>query len=121
MEMKYTPDDEWVTVDGTVATVGITNRAQEQLGELVFIELPKTGQQVSKGQAAGAVESVKAAYDILSPLTGEVTTVNDEIVKNPALVNSDPYNAGWFFKVLIHDATELDNLISEEEYQKRPA
>ncbi|MDP9053682.1 MAG: glycine cleavage system protein GcvH [Acidobacteriota bacterium] len=119
METKYTPDEEWLTVDGEIATVGITNQAQKELGDLVFVELPKVGQQVTKGQAAAAVESVKAAFDVYSPLTGEVIEVNPLVVANPGLVNTDPMNAGWFFRVRIHDMTELSGLMSKAEYEER--
>jgi len=117
-EKKYTKDHEWLSVDGEIATVGITDYAQEQLGDLVFVELPKVGQKVKKGGEAATVESVKAASDVYSPLTGEVTEVNKAIVDDPALVNSDPLGAAWFFKLKIEQTGELSDLMDDTEYQK---
>ena len=117
-EKKYTKDHEWLSIDGEIATVGITDYAQEQLGDLVFVELPKVGQKVKKGGEAATVESVKAASDVYSPLTGEVTEVNKTIVDNPALVNSDPLGGAWFFKMKVEQAGELSGLMDETEYQK---
>ncbi len=117
-EKQYTKDHEWLSVDGEIATVGITDYAQEQLGDLVFVELPKVGQKVKKGGEAATVESVKAASDVYSPLTGEVTEVNNTIVDDPALVNSDPLGAAWFFKLKFEQAGELSDLMDEAEYQK---
>ena len=99
METKYSKDHEWLTVEGDIATVGITDFAQQELGDLVFVELPKVGAKVTKGGEAATVESVKAASDVFSPLTGEVVEVNKAIVDDPALVNSDPQGAAWFFKI----------------------
>jgi glycine cleavage system H protein len=115
---KYTKDEEWVSIDGDIATVGITNYAQEQLGDLVFVELPKVGQKLKKGGEAATVESVKAASDVYSPLTGEVTEVNATFVSDPALVNSDPLGAAWFFKVRVEHADELADLMDEATYKK---
>jgi glycine cleavage system H protein len=117
-EKKYTKDHEWLSVDGEIATVGITDYAQEQLGDLVFVELPKVGQKVKKGGEAATVESVKAASDVYSPLTGEVTEVNKAIVDDPALVNSDPLGAAWFFKLKLEQTGELSDLMDDTEYQK---
>ena len=117
-EKKYTKDHEWLSVDGEIATVGITDYAQEQLGDLVFVELPKVGQKVKKGGEAATVESVKDASDVYSPLTGEVTEVNKAIVDDPALVNSDPLGAAWFFKLKIEQTGELSDLMDDTEYQK---
>lgn len=117
-EKKYTKDHEWLSVDGDIATVGITDYAQEQLGDLVFVELPKVGQKVKKGGEAATVESVKAASDVYSPLTGEVTEVNKIIVDDPALVNSDPLGAAWFFKLKLEQTGELSDLMDEADYQK---
>ena len=113
METKYSKDHEWLTVEGDIATVGITDFAQQELGDLVFVELPKVGAKVTKGGEAATVESVKAASDVFSPLTGEVVEVNKAIVDDPALVNSDPQGAAWFFKMKIADAAELADLMDE--------
>ena len=117
MNRMFTTDHEWLTVDDDVATVGITDYAQSQLGDVVFVELPHVGRQVAKGDAAGVVESVKAASDVFSPLTGEVVGVNSEIVADPALVNKDPLQAGWFFKIRLADRAELADLLDEAAYQ----
>jgi glycine cleavage system H protein len=117
MNRMFTTDHEWLTVDGDVATVGITDHAQSQLGDVVFVELPQVGRQVAKGDTAGVVESVKAASDVFSPLTGEVVGVNGEIVADPALVNKDPMQAGWFFKIRLVDRAELADLLDEAGYQ----
>src|SRR5437764_8947992 len=97
--LKFTKDHEWLRIDGDTATVGITQYAQEQLGDLVFIELPAVGRQLEQGAAAAVVESVKAASDVYAPITGEVMQVNDSIVSEPAAVNSDPMGKGWLFKM----------------------
>lgn len=113
---KYTKDHEWLSIEGDIATVGITNYAQEQLGDLVFVDLPKVGQKVTKGNEAAVVESVKAASDVYSPLTGEVVQVNPTIVSEPGLVNSDPQGAAWFYKVKMQDAGEIADLMDEGQY-----
>src|SRR5262245_57943003 len=117
MTRMYTSDHEWLTVDGDVATVGITDYAQSQLCDVVFVELPQGGRKVAKGDGAGVVESVKAASDVFSPLTGEVVEVNDEIVADPALVNKDPMAAGWFFKIRLADRSQLAGLLDEAAYK----
>src|SRR5436190_11281401 len=117
MNRLFTMEHEWLTVDGDVATVGITNHAQSQLGDVVFVELPQVGRQVAKGDTAGVVESVKAASDVFSPLTGEVVEVNNEIVADPALVNKDPMQAGWFFKIRLADRAQLAELLDEAAYK----
>jgi glycine cleavage system H protein len=117
-EMKYTTDEAWLRIDGDTATVGITDYAQEQLNELVFIKLPTVGQLVMKGKEAAMVESVKAASDVYSPVTGEVLEVNPAIVSDPGLVNSDPTGAGWFFKVRIEQKGELADLMDESQYRE---
>jgi len=113
---KYTTDHEWLSVEGDTATVGITDYAQEQLGDLVFVDLPKVGQKVVKGKEAAVVESVKAASDVYSPLTGEVVEVNPTIVAEPGLVNTDPQGAAWFYKVKMQDAAEIADLMDEAQY-----
>jgi glycine cleavage system H protein len=117
MTTKFTTDHEWLKIDGDVVTVGITNYAQQQLGDIVFVELPKIGRKVKKAEAAAVVESVKAASDVYAPLTGEIVAVNDALAAEPALVNSDPMKAAWFFKVKMADASELDGLMDETAYQ----
>jgi glycine cleavage system H protein len=116
-ETKYTKDEQWVRIEGETATVGITTYAQEQLSDLVFVQLPKVGQHLTKGKEAATVESVKAASDIYSPVTGEVLEVNPAIVSEPGLVNSDPMGAGWFFKVRIEQTAELADLMDEAQYR----
>jgi glycine cleavage system H protein len=120
MNRMFTSDHEWLTVDGDVATVGITDYAQSQLGDVVFIELPQVGRQVVKGDTAGVVESVKAASDVFSPLTGEIVEVNSEVVADPALVNKDPMQAGWFFKIRLADRAQLAELLDEAAYKALP-
>jgi glycine cleavage system H protein len=115
--LKFTNDHEWIRIDGDVATVGITQYAQEQLGDLVFIELPAAGRELDRGAAAAVVESVKAASDVYSPLSGEITQVNESIVQEPGLVNSDPMGKGWLFKMKIADASEIETLLDEAAYQ----
>jgi glycine cleavage system H protein len=116
MNRLFTKDHEWLTLDGDVATVGITDHAQSQLGDVVFVELPLVGRQVAKGDVVSVVESVKAASDVFSPLTGEVVGVNSEIVADPALVNKDPMQVGWFFKIRLADRAELADLLDEASY-----
>lgn len=116
MSKRYTKDHEWVEVAGDVATIGITEHAQEQLGDVVFVELPAVGKQVSKGGAAAVVESVKAASDVYAPLTGEVVAVNDAIVADPAKVNQEAESGAWFMKVRLADKGELDGLMDKAGY-----
>lgn len=118
MSLYFTREHEWVRVDGDTATVGITDHAQEALGDIVFTEVPATGKQLSKGQEAAVVESVKAASDVYSPVSGEVVEGNQAVVDDPALVNSDPEGDGWFFKVKLSDSGELDGLIDEASYRE---
>ncbi len=114
--LKFTPDHEWLRLDGEVATVGITNFAQDKLGDLVFVELPRVGTKFKKGAAAATVESVKAASDVYAPVSGEVIEVNAKVSNEPGLVNSAPTGEGWLFKLKIADATELDALFDEQAY-----
>jgi len=114
--LKFTPDHEWLRLDGEVATVGITNFAQDKLGDLVFVELPSVGAKLKKGAAAATVESVKAASDVYAPVSGEVIEVNAKVSNEPALVNSAPTGEGWLFKLKIADATELGALLDEAAY-----
>ena len=117
MARYFTEEHEWIDVDGDTATVGITDYAQEQLGDIVFVELPDTGAQVAKGKDAAVVESVKAASDVYAPITGEVTEANQALDEDPALVNSSPEADGWFFKLTIADMGELDGLMDEAAYK----
>ena len=118
MSVKYTEDHEWVSVEGDVATFGITDHAQEQLGELVFIELPQVGSQLTKGGEAAVVESVKAASDVYAPVSGEVVETNDTLEGEPTKVNDDPEKSGWLIKVKLSDASELDAMLDSEAYAK---
>jgi glycine cleavage system H protein len=115
--MKYTADHEWVSVENDSATVGITPFAQEMLGDLVFVQLPKKGAQLQAGAAAAVVESVKAASDVYAPISGEVIEVNEQVVKDPTLVNSDPTAKGWLFKLKIADLSQIDKLLDAAAYQ----
>jgi glycine cleavage system H protein len=117
MRLYFTREHEWVRLDGDTATVGITDHAQEALGDIVFTEVPAAGKQLSKGQEAAVVESVKAASDVYSPVSGEVVEGNQAVVDDPALVNSDPEGQGWFFKVKLSDSGELDGLMDEGSYR----
>ena len=116
MTIKYTLDHEWLKVDGDTATVGITHHAQDALGDVVFVDLPEVGTTLAAKEIAGVVESVKAAADIYMPVTGEVTEVNEALRADPALANSDPLGAGWFFKVKLANPAELDALMDETSY-----
>ena len=119
MTMKYTEDHEWIQLeDHEAAVAGITLHAQEALGDVVFVELPEVGRVYAKGEVAGVVESVKAAADMFMPIAGEVTEVNEELRANPSLANTDPLGNGWFFKILIKDMEEFDQLMDEPDYQK---
>ena len=114
--LKFTEDHEWLRIEGDIATVGITEYAQEQLGDLVFVELPAPGAAPEKGAAAAVVESVKAASDVYAPVSGEITEINQAIVDEPALVNRDPMGKGWFFKVKLGNPSELDELMDQAAY-----
>jgi glycine cleavage system H protein len=116
--LKFTQEHEWVRVEGDVATVGITQHAQEQLGDLVFVELPEAGKPFEKGAPAAVVESVKAASDVYAPISGEVIEANQAIVADPTLVNSDPLGAGWFFKLKVTNPSEVDALMDEAAYKE---
>lgn len=117
----YTSDHEWLAIDGDVATVGITDYAQSQLGDVVFVELPKVGRSLKKAEAAAVVESVKAASDVYAPISGEVLETNDALVAEPALVNSDAQDKAWFFKIRIADRSELGGLMDEAAYKAHTA
>ena len=115
--LKFTQEHEWVRIEGDVATIGITQHAQERLGDLVFVELPEVGKSFEKGAPSAVVESVKAASEVYAPITGEVVEANPAIVTDPSLVNSDPMGAGWFFKLKIANPSELDALMGEAAYK----
>ena len=115
--LKFTSDHEWVLIENDSATVGITQYAQEHLGDLVFVQLPKPGSTLQAGGAAAVVESVKAASEVYSPIDGEVVAVNGDLAGNPALVNSDPMNKGWLFKMKVTDLTQFDKLMDEQAYR----
>lgn len=116
MTVKYSKDHEWVTVENGIATIGITNHAQEQLGDVVFVELPAIGRKVARDDEAAVVESVKAASEVYSPVSGEVVEVNRELEGDPALVNRDAEGAAWFMKVKLSDPAELDGLMDKAAY-----
>ncbi|MES2119094.1 MAG: glycine cleavage system protein GcvH [Pseudomonadota bacterium] len=117
MPTFFTKDHEWISVDGDTATVGISNHAQEALGDIVFAEVPEAGRQVSKGQEAAVVESVKAASDVYAPVSGEVTEGNPAIADDPAIINRDPEGEGWFFRLRLSDPGELEGLMDEAAYR----
>jgi glycine cleavage system H protein len=118
MTVRYTRDHEYVRVEGDTGVVGITDYAQEQLGDVVFVELPEVGKTVAKGSEAAVVESVKAASEIFAPVSGEVVAVNGELENAPGTVNEDPSGKGWFLKLKLKDPAELETLMSEEQYQE---
>jgi len=116
-ELRYAKSHEWVRVADGIATIGITDHAQQELTDIVFVELPEPGRTLRAGEACAVVESVKTASDIYSPVSGEVTEVNQTVVDQPELVNGEPYAGGWFFKVKLSKPAELDSLLSAKEYQ----
>ena len=115
--LKYTEDHEWVQVEGDVATVGITQHAQDALGDVVFVELPEIGNSYAQKDIAGVVESVKAAADVYMPVSGEIVAINEALQADPTLANSDPMGAGWFFKVKLSHPNEITALLDEAAYQ----
>jgi glycine cleavage system H protein len=117
MAKRYTKDHEWIELDGDVATVGISQYAQEQLGDVVYVELPEVGRKVDKGGEAAVVESVKAASEVYAPASGEVVGVNDTLGNTPATVNEDAEGKGWFLKLKVSNPGELDELMSAEQYK----
>ena len=116
-DTRYTKDHEWIRLDGEVATVGITEHAQEQLGDIVYVELPEVGRKVDKGGEAAVVESVKAASDVYAPASGEVVAVNQSLDGAPAAVNEEAEGKGWFFRLKLSNASELDALMTAEQYK----
>jgi glycine cleavage system H protein len=121
MTTLYTEDHEWLAIDGDTVTVGITDFAQSQLGDVVFVELPKVGRALKKAEAAAVVESVKAASDVYAPITGEVVEINSALADEPALVNTDAESKAWFFKLKLADKSELDGLMDAEAYKAHTA
>ncbi|HSM53394.1 MAG TPA: glycine cleavage system protein GcvH [Erythrobacter sp.] len=117
MPRYFTDEHEWIDVDGVTATVGITDYAQGQLGDIVFVELPAVGTNLDQGGDAAVVESVKAASDVYAPISGKVTEANENLEEDPALVNTDPEGDGWFFKMTVGDASELEGLMDEAGYK----
>lgn len=115
-DLRYTKDHEWVRVEGDEATIGITAYAADQLGDIVFVELPDAGRALEQFAAFGVVESVKAVSDLFAPVTGEVTEANPELGRNPELVNSDPYGAGWMLRLRVGDTAQVDELLDAEAY-----
>jgi glycine cleavage system H protein len=115
--LKFTPEHEWLKLDGDLAIVGITAHAAEQLGDLVFVELPEVGAELTRNGNGATVESVKAASDVYCPLDGEVTEINQAIVDDPSIVNSDPQGAGWFFKLKLKNPSDADGLLDEAAYK----
>ena len=118
-DLKYAKSHEWVRVSGDTATVGITDHAQHELTDVVFVELPALGRKMKAGEACAVVESVKTASDIYSPVSGEVSAVNQAVVDNPGLVNSDPYGNGWFFRIKLSQPAEVNSLLSAADYTKQ--
>jgi len=118
MSLYFTKEHEWIRVEGDTATVGISNHAQEALGDIVFAEVPEAGRRLAKGQDAAVVESVKAASDVYAPVSGEVVEGNQAVADDPALINSDPEGDGWFFKIKLNNPGELDGLMDEGAYRE---
>ena len=119
MTLKYTKVHEWIAITGNIATVGITDYAQEQLGDVVFVDLPEIGDSFDAGDDASVIESVKTASDIYAPISGEITAVNEDLESDPALVNTAHLDGGWIFKMTIGDASELDDLLDESQYNQQ--
>ncbi len=116
--LRYSKEHEWVATEDSVATIGVTDFAQDQLGEIVYVELPSVGDKVSKDDPVGVIESVKAVSDIFAPVSGTVTEVNQELAESPEIINEDPYGDGWLIKIRISDGAELDDLMDNDEYQE---
>ena len=116
--LKYTKDHEWISIDGDYAFVGITNFAQKELGDIVFVEIESLEQEIKSGEVFGSVEAVKTVSDLFMPMTGEIIEVNQKIIDNPELVNSDPYGEGWMIKIKILDSNEVENLLDLKSYEE---
>lgn len=117
-DLFYTESHEWIRIDGEIATVGISDFAQQELGDIVFVELPDVGMKVSAGEPCGSIEAVKAVEDLISPVSGKVTERNNDLEDSPDLINKSPYEDGWIMKVRLSNTDELDNLLSAVEYKK---
>lgn len=116
--LKYTREHEWVRIEGDVALTGITDYAQSELSDIVMVEPPKVGTQIKVGEAIGTIEAVKAVSDLFAPLSGEVIEINEKVLKEPAIINRDPYNEGWIYKIKIINPAELNSLLSAEQYKE---
>jgi glycine cleavage system H protein len=116
-ERRYSQEHEWILVEGEIGTVGVTEYAASELGDVVFVELPEVGGEVNLGEAVGTIESVKAVADLFTPLSGEIVEVNEAVVDTPELVNTDPLDAGWLMKIRLADSAELDQLLDASEYE----
>jgi glycine cleavage system H protein len=116
--LKYTKDHEWVKIEGDIAIEGITDYAQSELSDIVMVEPPKIGRKVKAGEAVGTIEAVKAVSDLYAAMSGEVVAVNDAVVKDPALINKDPYNQGWLYKIKVDNAKDVENLLTPDQYQE---
>jgi len=117
-ELKYTKDHEWIKVEGDVATIGVTDFAQSELGDIVYVEVETEGETLDQEEVFGSIEAVKTVSDLFMPVSGEITEFNEELEGNPEVVNSDPYGEGWMIKVKMSDTSEIDNLLSAEAYQE---
>jgi len=117
-DYKYTKEHEWVRLDGDTATVGVTNYAATQLGDMVYVDMPPVGAEVAQGDSIGALESVKAAADFFSPISGEIVERNEQLLDEPGIINADPFGEGWFARIRPSDSAELDSLMSAEEYDE---
>jgi len=116
--LKYTREHEWAKIEGDIAITGITDYAQSELSDIVMVEPPKVGTQIKAGDAIGTIEAVKAVSDLFAPLSGEVVEVNEKVVKEPAIINKDPYNEGWIYKIKLNNPSEVENLLSAEQYKE---
>jgi glycine cleavage system H protein len=117
-ELKYTKDHEWARIEGDVATIGITDYAQSELGDIVYVELPEVGLETKQMESFGTIEAVKAVSDLFAPLSGEVVKINDKLSDNPEIMNKDPYGDGWIIKIKLSDKGELDSLLDKEKYEE---
>jgi glycine cleavage system H protein len=117
IELKYTEEHEWISIENNIATIGITSYASDELGEIVFVELPEIGKEIPQMEECGAIESIKTLANVFSPITGEITETNEILVNNPNTINESPYEDGWLFKMKIFDTNELDDLMSYKEYK----
>ena len=117
-ELKYTKEHEWVVIDNNIATIGITDHAQEQLGDIVFVELPELESKISQDDTFGVVEAVKTVADLFAPVSGSIVEINNELEESPDLINSDPYGSGWIIKVSVDSLEEYNNLLSSDDYRE---